>query len=218
MASKDTVALFLISLVSLSGIFAILAFSHENAMATGQISFIDTILDIGKRQVNELFKTTKTVQEKITEPVTEEKYGEELEEELLEEPSEELVEKPQLSLDYSVVGSWRPHFQGIFYDNGASNYIKKPVTRKLTIYEDGSWEFGSTGTWEVKEITPEDWERWKISPYEAATKKIILYNWNENTAEGPIDDGIEGVDFIWVMYRSEKLSLGPATINIKFGH
>jgi len=125
--------------------------------------------------------------------------------------------KKQSSTDQSVVGVWRPHAQSIEYDAGAINSIKKPVTRKLTISSDGTWEYGSTGTWEVELIEEKDWERWKMASY-GPTKKIVLHGWNNAIGDGPIDEGTAGVDFIWVIYRSEKLSLGPATISIKFGH
>src|SRR3989344_5904123 len=119
--------------------------------------------------------------------------------------------------DPDVVGTWRPHAQSIEYDAGAINSIKKPVTRKLTISSDGTWEYGSTGTWEVELIEEKDWERWKMASY-GPTKKIVLHGWNNAIGDGPIDEGTAGVDFIWAIYHSDKLSLGPATIQIKFGH
>ncbi len=192
----NSIVVFFVLLVSLSGLAVIASFPSD---VTGDVSFIESILNWLK-PATENYQKSQT-NKILIEPEVE-KYKEEIK---------------QSILDPIVIGTWRPHYQGIFYDAGASNYIKKPVTRKLTISADGTWEFGSTGTWEVKPITDEDWERWGIQPY-GATKKIILYNWNENTAEGPIDEGTAGVDFIWVIYRSDKLSLGPATIQIKFGH
>ncbi len=131
-----------------------------------------------------------------------------------EKPQEEI--KPQKNLDLSVVGVWRPYQEVIIYDSGASNLIK-PVTRRLTIKEDGTWEFGTQGTWEVKNIEEKDWKKWNM-PSQGETKKIILNGWNKGIGDGPISEGTAGVDFIWITYRSETLSLGPATIQIKFGH
>ena len=133
------------------------------------------------------------------------------------EKSGTLIKKVQENNDPDVVGTWRPHAQSIEYDAGAINSIKKPVTRKLTISSDGTWEYGSTGTWEVELIEEKDWERWKMASY-GPTKKIVLHGWNNAIGDGPIDEGTAGVDFIWAIYHSDKLSLGPATIQIKFGH
>jgi|SRR3989344_6696278 len=150
-------------------------------------------------------------------------YKTDLQQNNIEKPNSENIEKKQEikkvqeNNDPDVVGTWRPHAQSIEYDAGAINSIKKPVTRKLTISSDGTWEYGSTGTWEVELIEEKDWERWKMASY-GPTKKIVLHGWNNAIGDGPIDEGTAGVDFIWAIYHSDKLSLGPATIQIKFGH
>lgn len=137
----------------------------------------------------------------------------------LEIPKQENTQEPkkQPSLDQSVVGVWRPHNQEIKYDAGGTNSIERPVTRRLTISSDGTWEFGSKGTWEVKPIEDNDWKKWDRNPH-GSTKKIVLHGWNNAIGDGPIDEGTAGVDFILVIYHSDKLALGPATIYMKFGH
>ncbi|MBI5065448.1 hypothetical protein HZA97_04360 [Candidatus Woesearchaeota archaeon] len=199
MASKDSIALFFISFISLSGIFAILAFSHENATVTGQVSFIESL-------VNWVIKPfTVSVEKPKTEII---------QEQVLEQ-KEELQKKS--SSELAIIGSWRPYTQEIMYDAGGNDHIKKPVTRRLTINSEGTWEFGSTGTWKIEQINEDDWNRWGMGSF-GPTKKLVLDGWNNAVADGPIEEGTEGVDFIWVIYHSEKLSLGPATIQIKFGH
>lgn len=156
---------------------------------------------------------------KVTEPQKTEEIKEQPKQEVQEPQKQaELPEKKtQTNLDASVVGVWRAHRQSIVYDSGATNSIK-PGTRKLTISEDGTWEFGTRGTWEFKPIEDKDWDKWNIGSLGGQTKKIVLNGWNNGVGDGPIEFGTEGVDFIWVVYRSEKLSLGPATIQIQFGH
>lgn len=119
------------------------------------------------------------------------------------------------SIDSALVGSWRPYSEAIYYDSGG-NDITTPVSRYLELKSDGTWAFGSSsGTWSVSSIMSSDWSSWGISSYGPA-RKIILNNWNKGTATGPLEESGR-VDFIWVVYRYESASLGPATIWIKFG-
>lgn len=122
---------------------------------------------------------------------------------------------PQPTTSAPVTGTWRPYSQAIFYDKGGSNIIK-PVTRTLELKADGTWDFGSKGTWEVKPIDQADWKKWGISSY-GPTRKIVLNGWNKDKADGPIEESGR-VDFIWAIYRTTSASLGPATVQIKFGH
>lgn len=116
--------------------------------------------------------------------------------------------------DTSVVGTWRAYSQAIFYDNGGNNWLNRPSTRKLTIAADGTWDYGSKGTWSVQPIEQSDWKKWKIEPY-GPTTKIVFNGWNNGIADGPIERN----DFVWVIYHSKGFSsLGPATIQMKFGH
>lgn len=119
------------------------------------------------------------------------------------------------SADSALVGSWRPYSEAIYYDSGTNNIIT-PVSRYLELKSDGTWAFGSsTGTWSVSSLRSKDWSSWGISSY-GPTRKLVLNNWNKGTAAGPIEESGH-VDFIWVVYRYESASLGPATIWIKFG-
>ncbi|MBI4016956.1 MAG: hypothetical protein HY363_04665 [Candidatus Aenigmarchaeota archaeon] len=122
---------------------------------------------------------------------------------------EELSENP------SATGVWRPYSEAIFYDKGGNNIIK-PVTRKLQIKPDGTWDFGSTGTWEVKPIESTDWKKWGVASY-GPTKKIVLNGWNNGIGDGPIEASNGITDFIWVIYKTTTPTLGPATVQIKFG-
>lgn len=122
---------------------------------------------------------------------------------------------PQPITSAPVTGTWRPYSQAIFYDKGGNNIIK-PVTRTLEIKPDGTWDFGSKGKWEIKPIESADWKKWGISSY-GPTRKIVLNGWNKDKADGPIEES-SGVDFIWAIYRTTSASLGPATVQIKFGH
>ncbi|MBI4918962.1 hypothetical protein HY837_03465 [archaeon] len=198
----NSIVLFFILFVALVGVAVIFASSSAKINISGKASFIESILNWIK-------------------PVTEnqEKFTELPKEDLKREEKDIIPEEPaaKKEIDLSVVGTWRPYTQGIVYDAGASNDIKKLSTRRLTISEDGSWEFGSTGTWEVKQIEENDWNKWAMDPF-GPTKKIVLTGWNNDIGEGPIEEGSAGVDFVWVIYHSDKLSLGPATIQIKFGH
>ncbi|MBI3032780.1 hypothetical protein HYY69_04855 [Candidatus Woesearchaeota archaeon] len=133
-----------------------------------------------------------------------------------------LIEKKQSKkskygmLDNKLVGSWRPFSEAIFYDNGGNNWIT-PVSRRIELSSDGTWNFGtSTGTWSVAPITNSDWSVWKISSY-GPTRKIILDGWNKGISSGPIEESGANIDFFWVIYHSD-MSMGPATIQMKFGH
>ncbi len=92
-----------------------------------------------------------------------------------------------------------------------------PVTRQLDLDGLGSWSFGSSsGTWSVATIENADWDRWGIQPY-AATSKVVLNGWNDGVGDGPIDESNGGVDFVWVIYRTDTGDGGPAAVWMKFG-
>ncbi|MBS3128511.1 hypothetical protein J4410_05170 [Candidatus Woesearchaeota archaeon] len=118
-------------------------------------------------------------------------------------------------IDKNIVGSWRPLSEAIFYESGTSNWIT-PVSRRIELSPDGSWNYGSShGTWSVEPIKNSDWNTWKVASY-GPSRKIILNGWNKGIASGPVEESSD-IDFFWVIYKSE-LSLGPAMIQIKFGH
>ncbi|MBI2664759.1 hypothetical protein HYX10_05475 [Candidatus Woesearchaeota archaeon] len=120
--------------------------------------------------------------------------------------------------DPAFVGSWRIFSERIFYDIGGAGAAAVPVTRNLELFKDGTWSFGdSQGTWTVTEITSDDWVRWDVNAY-GPTRKIVLDNWNNAVADGPVE-GSAYIDFIWVIYHVEPpLVQNPGTIWLKFGH
>ncbi|MBI2579395.1 MAG: hypothetical protein HYW27_00655 [Candidatus Aenigmarchaeota archaeon] len=122
-----------------------------------------------------------------------------------------------LSTD-NVIGRWRAYSEAIFYDAGGSDYLDAASTIILGINSDGTWEFGSSGgTWKTESITDADWKKWATNAY-GPTRKIVLNGWNDGVGDGPLEEGAARVDFIWLIYRNEKASLGPGQVQIKFGH
>ena len=116
--------------------------------------------------------------------------------------------------DGILVGEWRIYSETLFYDAGGSggSDASASVTRSLALYDDGSWEFGSSsGTWFTSPIDPSDWDRWGTAPYGPETK-IVLEGWNEDSGDGPIEGS---VDFFWVIYRVDDPD--PGTVQMKFG-
>ncbi|PIN81256.1 hypothetical protein COV11_02330 [Candidatus Woesearchaeota archaeon CG10_big_fil_rev_8_21_14_0_10_30_7] len=225
---QELIVIFLVVLVSLTGL--IIIFDNQPTIS-GQASFIESLLNwmkpleqkIETEQNAGLYENENTEVEELNAKDVINQYRKETQDiEKNNQYSEELISQPLQTqnsqlLDLSVVGSWRAYSQAIFYDSGSSNWLNKPSTRRLTISPDGTWEYGSTGTWKTEQITENDWRKWNIQPY-GPTKKIVLNGWSNSIGDGPIEEGSQGVDFIWIIYRSEKLSLGPATIQIKFGH
>lgn len=121
--------------------------------------------------------------------------------------------------DPAFVGSWRIFSERIFYDIGGAGSAAVPVTRNLELLKDGTWKFGdSKGKWTVTEITSEDWARWGINSY-GPTRKITMDGWNKATADGPVEEEKNQIDFIWVVYHVEPPQVQNAgTVWLKFGH
>ncbi len=128
-------------------------------------------------------------------------------------------EAPSVSdADTGLVGSWRVFSERIFYDIGGAGSMATPVTRTLELAKDGTWKFGdSKGTWTVTEIITDDWSRWDVDSY-GPTRKVTFENWNEASADGPIEEANGAVDFIWVIYHVEPpLVENSGTVWLKFG-
>ncbi len=119
----------------------------------------------------------------------------------------------------SVVGTWRAYSSYIGFVNGGHSVTELPGGEKLQINEGGTWDYGSShGTWSVESIASSDWEKWKVSQY-SPTKKIVLDGWNGGSADGPIEESSNQIDFIWVIYNAAPPVVSEdAQIQIKFGH
>ena len=132
---------------------------------------------------------------------------------------EPMKQEANLNVDQALVGRWRIYSEAIYYDEGGNDWLNSPSSRMLYLNEDGTWDFGdSGGTWEVNDITPEDWARWDIGSY-GPTRKIVLNNWNKGTADGPIEESASRVDFVWAIYHVDPpTATWPGTIWMKFGH
>lgn len=116
------------------------------------------------------------------------------------------------------VGSWRIYSESIYFDagGGGGTDTSASLTRKLDLYENGTWEFGSsTGTWFTAFIDPADWDRWGADPY-GPESKIVLEGWNGDVGDGPIEESGGDVDFFWLIYHVDEPD--PGTVFIKFGH
>lgn len=117
-----------------------------------------------------------------------------------------------------LVRKWRLYSEGAYYDSGEINILDRPPASYLELKEDSTWQFrGATGTWEVQDISEDDWASWGVNSF-GPTRKIVLYGWNNDRVDGPIEESGGRADFIWVIYRAgppEVKSL--AQIQMKFG-
>lgn len=121
--------------------------------------------------------------------------------------------------DKSLTGDWRVISAVLYYDNGKNTKDVKITlpTRRLTVGEDGKWQFGSSnGAWTVSAIEDADWKGWGIEAY-GPTRKIVLNGWSGDTSKGPIEESTGPVDFFWVIYRYTSDTSGPGTVWMKFG-
>ncbi|MBI2579393.1 MAG: hypothetical protein HYW27_00645 [Candidatus Aenigmarchaeota archaeon] len=103
-------------------------------------------------------------------------------------------------IDELLAGTWRAYSDYIYYKDGDFKYRITPESL-LNIHKDSRWEFGGmAGTVSVVNITKDDWSRWGISAY-GPTRKIVFSGW-QGAAEGPIEESIGAIDFIWAIYNS----------------
>ena len=122
------------------------------------------------------------------------------------------------SQDAELAGSWRVYSERLYYDIGGAGALGIPVSRRLDLEADGTWAFGdSHGTWSTSAIDDRDWKQWDIAAY-GPTTKIVVEDWNQATAMGPLERTGSRTDFIWLIYHVK-----PPTVNhagvvwIKFG-
>ena len=124
---------------------------------------------------------------------------------------------PQSAAPVEFVGDWRVYSETLFYDAGGSggSDSSASTTRELNLNDDGTWKFGSSnGTWHVTTIDAADWSRWGVEEY-GPQRKVVLEGWNDDVADGPIEESEAGVDFLWVIYRVDDPS--PGVVQMKFG-
>lgn len=104
---------------------------------------------------------------------------------------------------------WRSYSKSIYYDDGDFEFLKTPE-EVLRLNDDKTWEFGSgKGTWEIAEITASDWSKWGLKDY-GPTKKMVLYEWNNDAADGPIEGSGELPALFWMIYRVPPQEQGKA--------
>ncbi|MBI5046891.1 hypothetical protein HZC07_04130 [Candidatus Micrarchaeota archaeon] len=118
------------------------------------------------------------------------------------------------------VGSWRVYSAVTYFDSGGGGGLRNSSFggEKLSINSDGTWQFGaSSGTWTTSSVSTEDWNKWGVDSY-GPTKKMIIYNWNGEEVDGPIEETDGRIDFIWMIYRIKGSSTGEnGQVQIKYG-
>jgi len=134
-------------------------------------------------------------------------------------PSAQPAGQPSSTLNPDFAGVWRVYSARIFYDEGGGGTVDTTITRELELGGDGAWYFGSSsGTYEVSDVSADDWTRWAVDPY-GPTRKITLFDWGGGVADGPIEESGGVVDFLWAIYHEGPPTIGaPGTVWMKFGH
>ncbi|AJF60800.1 MAG: hypothetical protein J4224_01350 [Candidatus Diapherotrites archaeon] len=119
----------------------------------------------------------------------------------------------------NLVGAWRVYSEVLYYDSGGMNYLETPTTLRLFLEPDLTWGYeSSSGTWRIEQIQDSDWQNWGVTEY-GPKYKIVLNGWNGSSADGPLDQSANGVDFVWIIYRAEPpVTSAPGQIQMKFGH
>lgn len=112
---------------------------------------------------------------------------------------------PKGPIDEKYVGGWRPYQLTNYFKEGGHKTARTPSDLTLNLHKDGTWTWGrDEGTWEVAEISDEDWKKWGIKA--DFQKKIIFYGWPyggvQTTVDGPIEEQPESVDYIWAIYNA----------------
>ncbi|MDP3741870.1 MAG: PsbP-related protein [Candidatus Micrarchaeota archaeon] len=121
----------------------------------------------------------------------------------------------QASADFNK--NWAAYSKSLYYDNGEFSFLETP-SDILELNPDRTWTFGAkSGTWTLVEITPADWAKWGINEY-GPTNKLVLYGWDSDVVDGPIEESRGVPEFLWVIYRQGAPEFNsPGQIQMKFG-
>lgn len=132
----------------------------------------------------------------------------------------EKIPAPEINLNVppEFVGLWRSYSSRLFYDKGGGGAVGTDSSTKLELQDNGKWNYGSSsGTWGVEQINSDDWVRWQIESY-GPTRKLILNDWKESSADGPVEESNQNIDFLWVLYKAVPPTVSePGTVHMKFG-
>ena len=92
-------------------------------------------------------------------------------------------------------------------------------TQVLELRSDGTWTLStSNGRWRVEPIQDTDWVKWGGDP-DGSTRKIVFENWNNQVADGPVQETEEGVDFFFIIYNVTLETYGESVqVQLKYGH
>lgn len=117
-----------------------------------------------------------------------------------------------------LAGKWRALSKYAYYDSGGSAAMQASSTILLYLNADKTWGYGtSSGTWNVSEITQADWAKWKVEPF-GAKYRLTLEGWQGGSADGPVEQSAQKVDFVWAIYRATPdETTTPAQVQMKFG-
>jgi|GEM_PF-6929220 len=135
---------------------------------------------------------------------------------VVNESSEEIKKDlPHGPIDTSLVGRWALYSEAIYFKDGGFKFAQT-TNADLTLRRDGTWRYGKIqGTWEVLPIIDSDWEKWGIK--NKFTQKLVLHNWNNGEADGPIELTSFGAKYLWAVYDAGPPEVkSPAQIWDKF--
>lgn len=104
--------------------------------------------------------------------------------------------------ELSLIGKWAIHFIPL-KKNEKGQWVKKSETTTiLELKSDKTWAFGtSSGKWSMGNIESDDWKKWSTQPY-GPRKKIVLDNFGDDGASGPIEADKGQVSFFWLIYHT----------------
>ena len=128
---------------------------------------------------------------------------------------------PRGHIDAASVGGWRPYSMTAYFADGRSKFLS-PSNSVMNLHNDGTWNYGAEGTWEVTPVTEHDGVTWGI-PIASFKNKILFHGWTDGSsgsAEGPIEDTSYGARFLWAVYDVEAGTIpeldAPAQVWVRF--